>query len=261
MEIKNKLTIDQNSSILRYMDLPKLLDFLRTGSFHFTRLDNFIDKSEAISQRQLAKYLKYIIEVPDSNKMELDLDTRQKRYFALCWFSANRESFGMWNSYSNTSSVALKISFGNFNSLWIEKNLKFSPSSNWIDSIHINKISYKDYLSELGVEGFKDEVKIMGFQKDESFSHEKEIRVLIKCKGKIKIVNKIKYLKNNPILYFRVIPKNIKSISLQIIFHPMMEEWQKVNIKDLVKTYGYEKIQCIDSEVSKLLIPILTTKM
>lgn len=254
MKIHNKLTNTTGyPNLLRFMDLTKLLDFLITGTFHFTRLDQFEDKSEGISRQQLAKFFEHDISITAERKRELPLIDRQKRYFATCWFSGIRESVGMWNLYSNSSSIALKIPITTFTSIWKEANLNFSTAEKWIDHIYINQIFYKDYFSALDVDNFKEETKIIGFQKDDCFEHEKEVRVLIKVKGQVEGKKEKLLYKEAPLPFIKIKIANIKSLKLQILFHPLMANWQKENIKNLISEYGYKNITCIDSEVTKLL--------
>jgi hypothetical protein len=254
MTIHNKLVNKKHyPTLMRFMDLTKLLDFLISGTFHFTRLDQFEDKSEGISRKQLAKFFDHDISITAERKRELPLIDRQKRYFATCWFSGIRESVGMWNLYSNSSSIALKIPIKTFLNIWEESNLSFLPSNNWIDRIYINQVFYKDYFSPKAVDNFKEETKIIGFQKDVCYEHEKEVRVLIKVKGQLEEkAGKVLY-KENPLPFVKTKISSIIKIKMQILFHPLMPNWQKTNIKNLIAIHGYKNITCADSEVTRLL--------
>ncbi len=254
MTIYNKLTNKKDyPNLMRFMDLTKLLDFLISGTFHFTRLDQFEDKSEGISRQQLAKFFEHDISITAERKKELTLVDRQKRYFATCWFSGIRESVGMWNLYSNSSSIALKIPINTFLSIWKDANLNFSTAEKWVDRIYINQIFYKDYFNAQDVDKFKEETKIIGFQKDDCYEHEKEVRILIKVKGKVDGKKGAILYKETPLPFIKIKVLNIKAIKMQILFHPLMANWQKENIRNLISEYGYKNITCIDSEVTKLL--------
>jgi hypothetical protein len=250
MEIHRNLKSDDGfTSLMRFMSFNKLLDFLITGSFHFTRLCDFEDKSEAISQRQLAKHFNHDLEFKPSYKKELNYKTRQKRYFANCWFSSVRESIGMWSIYSDRTSVALKIDYHDFMKLWSEENIEVKKNRNWISHIYINKVFYKNFLSSEDIMRFKDETKIIGFQKDVSYAHEKEVRALIKCHG---ILDHEKF-EDHKVQFIKMNFKNLSGLSLQLIFHPLMNDWEKNNLKTLIDKYEYKNISCIDSEVTPLL--------
>lgn len=262
MRIVNKLeTTTEFNSLIKFVDFYKFIDFLVNSSFHFTRLDKFEDKSEAISQRQLAAFFQHKVHFPPTRVRELKLDVRQKRYFASCWFSGDRESIGMWNIYSNPNSVAIKFGLNEFCELWRMENFKVSPGKQYIENMFIDKIHYKNYLSVDGVLNFKEESKIIGFQKDLSFSHEKEVRVLIKRKTKNNII--LGKLSPDEIKFFKVTPKiNIlKNLTFEVIFHPQMQCWQKANIEKLVKAYRFKGIITRPSELAIFFEDIPNTKI
>lgn len=253
MEVKNNLQdIEGFRYVVRFINFPKLLDFIVSGSFYFARLDSFNDKSEAISKQQLIKHLYPKQWSSEPEKKELDLITRQKRYFATCWFGSNRESFAMWNLYSDSSSVAFKYDFDVFNSLWNEDNIELNISKNWINRLYVDKISYIDYLD--GQEIFKKKKNIMGLVKDKSYVDEKEVRVLFKCNG---MIHKGKLyerkISDADIKAIKVSLTNFKKIPLTILFHPEMKETHKKNIRLLIAKYGYKNIKCKNSELTKLL--------
>jgi len=254
MQINNHLSDTvEYPNLIRFMDLTKLLDFLISGTFHFTRLDQFEDKSEGITRKQLAKFFEHDISISEERKRELPLLERQQRYFATCWFSGIRESVAMWNLYSNQSSIALKIPINPFLKIWNESNLDFQSAKDWIDRIYINQIFYKNYFNSEDVDNFKEETRVIGFQKDKCYEHEKEVRVLIKVKGQFGEASNKRVYKENVLPFIKVKVKNIKDVKMQILFHPLMPAWQKVNIQNLIKKYDYKNITCKDSEVTRLL--------
>lgn len=253
MEIKNQLNKEDFPVLFKFIDLSKLIDFLITGKFHFTRLDYFEDKSEAISQRQLAKSFEHNIPFPFQIFPEIAIEIRQKSYFASCWFGANRESVAMWNLYSDINSVALRFNFDDFNSIWEKENIQISPSFKKIDKIYINKMVYKDYFNINDALTFKNENNIIGFHKDKSFEHEKEVRILIKMITKRNSPTNFEYIENKSVEFYKIKNIKIKTIPFEIVFHPKMHDWQKENIKKLILKYKYKNIKCTDSEIKKLL--------
>ncbi len=253
MKIINDLDIEKYPCLIKFMDLTKLLDFIMTGAFHFTRLDHFEDKLEAISQRQLVKYFEHQIKLPFSLIKELPIEKRQKFYFASCWFAASRESVGMWNLYSNSDSIALRFNADDFITMWKNELIKVTPSRNRIDRIYINSVEYKNYLEKKDALSFKDENKIIGFHKDKSFEHEKEVRVLIKMITVKRIGNNIETLEDSPVDFYKIKYKNIKLIPFEIIFHPKMQNWKKENIETILFKYGFKNVKCKNSELEKML--------
>lgn len=244
-------------SLVKFLDLNKFLDFLVNANFHFTRLDHFEDKMEGISQSQLSKYLQYKLKLPKPTRLELKLSVRQKRYFASCWFSGQRESISMWNLYSNSSSIALKIDFEKFKQILDSPNITIQPNMDWINSIHVDKIHYKNYLNKKSVENFNDEGEILGFHKDECYSHEQEVRILIKSKNKYEVENKSYQPDKIHFYKFKPMVKLIKNeVPMKVIFHPHMNHWQKENIKKLINGYRFKNITTQDSELTKFFLPL-----
>lgn len=252
MEIINKLDGNNINKIFRFIDLPKLLDLIISAEYYFARLDTFNDKSEAISKQQLIKHLYPNMWKTEPEKKELELKTRQKRYFATCWFSRDRESFAMWNLYSDKTSVAIVYKHTDFLKLWTEENLSLNINNDFISRLYIGKIEYKDYLDGKSI--FKKKKEVIGFFKDKSYLEENEIRVLFKCKGSIKSQKGIiKKLEKACGLGLRVKLINFKKIPFSILFHPQMREVQKENIKKLINKFKYNNISFEDSELSRLL--------
>ncbi|MBS1495085.1 MAG: DUF2971 domain-containing protein [Bacteroidetes bacterium] len=253
MELKNNLLdVKEFPYVVRFLNLPKLLDLLISEKLYFSRLDSFKDKSEAISHQQLIKllYPKIFFVSP---KKEMDLEKRQRSYFATCWFGSKRESFAMWNLYSDSSSVAIKYKLRNFNKLWELNNIEFDCDSDWINRIFIDKMIYKDYLNEKEIT--KDTRHgIMGLYKDQSYSDEKEVRVLIKCKGRITQGKQKLTWEEQNVNAIKLALVNLKDVPFEILFHPEMKETHKRNIEDLVKKYNFQNVECKDSELSKLFI-------
>lgn len=234
--------------LFRFFSLPKFIDLIITRSFHFSRLDKFTDKSEGISQRQLAKYFKHKIKFK-SKRIELNLEKRQKLYYACCWYSAERESIAMWDLYSDPSSIGLRLSYNNFIKLFCPDKLIFKPTKKLINYYYINKISYKNYLNIKDVEDFKDETKVIGFQKDKSFEHEKEVRVLLKCRNGVYEKNDFNSISDYE--FFKVKPLHFQEIPFRVIFNPKMKASEKSNIKKLLKMYDLTNFKCKSSELTR----------
>jgi hypothetical protein len=151
----------------------------------------------------------------------------QKSHFVSCWFSQQRESMAMWNLYSNSDSVAIKIPFGKLKEF-------YKPDLQNIENVeyYCGRVSYQDFrtinqnsiykLSELGN---------IGLRKDLSFSHEAEVRFIVK--------------KNNTkdeIIGIDSLPLDFNDVDLKVISHPKMSEWKKENIKSLLKSKSLNNV-------------------
>jgi hypothetical protein len=239
--------IPPKGSLWRYFDFQKFLSFAIDKSLFFTRMDRMEDLNEGISSSQLRK--KYGGEVErtfteifdlESKKKELDLKKRQEKYFISCWLIHHRESVAMWNSYSDTNGIALRVNAASLISS-VTKQAKNINDVEKISSLYYGQISYKDFLSAKGRYNFKDETRIIGFHKDLCFDHEKEFRFLYKQ-------NLYRHLDDN-IPFLKLKLKDFNKIKFDLVFHPKMENWKKDNIKTVLKALKVKNIKPIDSEL------------
>jgi len=237
----------------RYFDIHKFLNLIKQKRFRFTRMDQFEDALEGIPFETLQKFLyldsesklnlaSIILDSPTSlirsseSKLTGRLDEIlriQSSHFVSCWFYEQRESMAMWNLYSNSDGVALKVSFGKLKSLLNPESAKID-----IQEYFCGKVQYQNFrnqdpyandrLSKLGK---------VSLRKDVSFSHEKEIRFVVKT-------NKYK----SQIIGIDTEPINLKELDLKVVCHPRMVEWKKNNIKQIL-TDARLSDSFLDSEI------------
>lgn len=160
----------------------------------------------------------------------------QTQHYVSCWFNQKRESMAMWNLYSNMDGVAIKIPFDNLN-----KNL--------LPEIDIKKTEY--YCGKVNYQDFKDEdqysenalrkTKKIALRKDESYSHEKEVRYVFKLTDSRKDSVQLTSIPSQKL--------DLKSLGIKVVCHPRMPFWKKENIKrmlsdaKLTKCYQISEIQ------------------
>jgi len=149
--IKNKdIKFESDSYIWRYIDLHKLLSFLFDKTLFFTRLDHFNDPLEGLTEKTLAmltinqgipqnekglrhfeeKYRHDILRKRESREKVIieDSEKYQKTQFANCWFAGEKESFAMWNIYSDFNSVAIRYNLQELLGIVIPAAESFSNS-------------------------------------------------------------------------------------------------------------------------------------
>lgn len=235
------LQINQNdsltlngSSLWRYFDIHKFLDFLRTKRFRFARMDQFEDVLEGVPFVAKEVYRKFIVEDKlartvlgtsyQHDSTHDDLDSRivkiikiQQSHYVSCWFMEKRESMAMWSLYSNPESVAIKIPF--------EKFTEVLPAAKDIEveSYFGGKVQYQDFMAFKGL----SKMRKVSLRKDISFQHEKEFRFVVKAK---EVKHEIKSILSDPL--------NLADLDLQVVCHPQMKSWQKENIKELLELYN-----------------------
>lgn len=248
MNIKQVGTkLSDNNYLWGYFDFHKFLSLVIEESIFFSRMDKMEDVNEGISLNQLL--LKYGADVErmkaknnkeNSKRTEMPLDIRQKKYFISCWLIHHRESVAMWNAYSDENGMALKFKALDLITA-IAENTKNTNENEKLKTLYHGRIAYKDFFNPDDRMNLKDEVKIIGFQKDISFEHEKEYRFLIK--------QDTNNFKGDEIPFVKMKIEKFKKLKYDLIFHPKMEPWKKENIQSVIKALGPTSITVKDSEL------------
>jgi hypothetical protein len=233
--------LPKNSEFLwRYFDIHKLLNFIKQKSIRFTRMDQFEDALEGIPFETLERFAKINNEqklnlasiILEPNRSLLFTNSKifgridqiihiQSSHFVSCWFFEERESMAMWNLYSNSDGVALKIPFGK-----LKDNLKPKIVESNIEDYFCGKVVYQDFRNQnpYSKNGLSKLGKV-SLRKDISFSHEKEVRFIVKTNPK----------NSESILGIESEKFNLKELDLKVVCHPRMKDWKKENIRQLLK--------------------------
>ena len=240
--INPKLLPKDEEFLWRYIDIHKFLNLLNQKKLRFTRMDQFEDTLEGVPFESLTRLLGYenpllelsksIINYESYKKLSLGLYGRldeiiniQSTQFVSCWFKEQRESLAMWNLYSNPDGVAIRIPFGKLKSELIPN----SSEKNIIEYF-CGKVNYQNFISiDPYLKNSLSEIDKVSLRKDVSFSHEKEIRFVIKAKNDKQVKTGID---SNVI--------NLQNLGLQVVCHPKMADWKKMNIKLALKKVKLE---------------------
>lgn len=223
--------------------MHKLISFITSKSLMLSRFDRFEDTNEGISKNQLAKQYaahdsEYQYQIQQSK--ELQIDVRQKRIFASCWFSGARESVAMWNLYASEGGVAVRIRVPELLDAFQSDNLLFENPDD-IGSIYHGRVAYKNFFDYSDIEGFKDETRVIGFQKDLSFEHEKEYRFLVRHRYEDPSEDFLPYVK--------IGLRNFSSLQFEILSHPRMAPWQRENIQGILSHFDTTNFHFGESEL------------
>jgi hypothetical protein len=144
----------------------------------------------------------------------------QSSHYVSCWFSKQRESMAMWNLYSNPDGIALKIPFK-----ILKNQLKPNSEEQNIQDYFCGKVEYQDFRNQnVYPDNGLSKIKKVSLRKDVSFSHENEIRFVIKTD---KTTDDLE-------LGIKSEPLNLKELDLKIVCHPKMVSWKKNNIRKLL---------------------------
>lgn len=259
----NDESIDEDAYLWRYIDLHKFLSLIFKKSLYLTRLDNFEDRKEGVSLKQLFfinlkkeldsnpafDNIRKIMSIDtlgnQMNQIDDELKQIQEFNFANCWVIGknNSESVAMWNLYSKPNSLAIKIKFNEFKKLLTEKGV-----GNYDSDLEIicGPVKYIDFQSTNfeSIEN-KNNLSDSVFIKDISFEHEKEYRII--AREKVHEKPKVKYKpnlnkKNTERLHnehwnylgIELILFDFNDYNFEIIHHPKSQDWAKENINQII---------------------------
>jgi Protein of unknown function (DUF2971) len=267
----NNVEDNDVSFLWRYSDLKGFLTFITSNELYFNRIDKFEDGREGENlyftkiREELSKKGKTDMEHLEFMKNHENLF--QQTCYVNCWRNDDKESPMMWGLYAkNTEGVALKISHRDF--LEFTKSLYFKlpiqevnkrlrmPISNSSKNkalkesyfLFLENVRYKDFdelLQSDSITVYNN--YIFGLMKDKIFTHEQEVRLVIRDND----ISVIQSEGSND-------TKNIHGISLPydkkllkfftLVFHPKVEPWYCLMIKNLLKELNIP-IQCEESSL------------
>lgn len=246
--IKNKsIVFDPDDYLWKYLDLHKFLSFVLNRKLFFNRLDNLVDPLEGLPEATLG-YMdkseqpweeKRNLTAPEKKRLEAEKKKKaymagkqtvesQQTQFANCWYMGKKESFAMWNIYSNPESVAIRYRPGEL----LDKVLpsaKIVTNSDFIQFIY-GYVDYDDLWPFRYKQANSPSVKYASFRKDSSYKHEQEFRFVAVAGAK----HKGKYE------YFEMSVENIDTESFMVLANPYMEEWKFDNIRKFLQIFDLD---------------------
>lgn len=262
----NDSNISDDDYLWKYIDLHKFLFLIINKSLYLTRLDKFEDKREGISpihllyknkkkefdNHEIFNPIREIMTVDtlgsEMNKIEDELKNIQRFNFASCWVIGKKqtESVAMWNLYSDSKSIAIRIKYSDFKNnilkngyktIGVEKELICSP------------VNYIDFQDNNKIFELKSNLSNSAFIKDVSFKHENEFRIIAKevpreipqilYKNNISRRH-IENLHNSNHNYpgIEVELENFEHYNFEVIHHPKSTDWTKKNINKIVNQFN-----------------------
>jgi hypothetical protein len=228
----------------RYFDIHKFISLIQTNTIRFSRMDTFEDPLEGIPLRALLTYRTKLdpdlMEGISMSELILDPQLRdlvppqlqaklrsinaiQKSTFLTCWFAEQRESVAMWNLYSNTDGVAVKIPFGKLAT-------KLRVAAEGVSAFYGGMVEYLD-LNKLFILPSGNDVQQIkvALRKDHSFNHECEFRFVLRMKDH-----------RNELSGIESAPLDFRQLGMKVVCHPRMSAWKRQNIKTLLSEYQLE---------------------
>lgn len=163
-----ELTVRDGRLILRrYLDLPKLVDFLRTSELYLRRAALFDDVLEGTLPEQLRRGASdYIGDLPKFEQRNRD------RTFLNCWSLGTKDNMALWKLYGvGAESVAVTTT--------IRRLANVAPGWARYGDIEVRKVRYIDYSGRRLPNGVYGLGKDLFRLKHVAYSFEKEVRVVL----------------------------------------------------------------------------------
>lgn len=177
--------VDNNLSIIRYMDFPKFLSILENKRIHMTRADKFEDPLEGyVPDWYIDKEL-FGIEhfIKDDKAISLlkrrhkeRLNKLKEKTFINCWNEGSEESYALWQIYAKQYGVAIKTTVKKLKSYTDGTNAKIYKVK-YVDN-YDNNIIYP----RVDVEDFEINGNFF-VCKHSHYKYEKEIRIIAFCEN------------------------------------------------------------------------------
>jgi len=251
MEVEKSKVFEfaEDDFLWRYIDINKLFSFLENeNKLFFTRLDKFEDPLEGLTTKLLVEVQNldllptrksdFTSGFSDEDResllrewqiqrevINLELEKNQKSQFANCWFVGKKESFAMWNLYSNKNNVAICYN------PWELINIVIPSAESYNNSDFVKFIyGFVEYESIWPFDYYKkDRIKIKhhAFRKDSSYYHEREFRFVVQTP-----------LNNTKHENFELPLGNISLDNFKIYANPHMENWKFETWKKVLKKYS-----------------------
>ncbi|HRI61053.1 MAG TPA: DUF2971 domain-containing protein [Saprospiraceae bacterium] len=240
-----ELNLEKGAFFWKYIDVVKLLFLVTRKKLFFNRLDQFEDPLEGMTDEDQANLHTWggmpepeknpalpeevRIALPQLKKSNLDkIDKQtlasQKMQFANCWFHGKGESLAMWNLYSNSQGVALKVDPQKLFTYIKQKVCEIDHESNF-DVVTYGFVEYRpitpyDFLNRSSLKHIFNTYK-----KDLSYSHENEFRFTAVLKQ-----DKV----DDSIFGFELPFEDILS-EIEIIGHPKQPGWIREILNENIK--------------------------
>lgn len=240
----------ENDYLWKYMDIYKFFSFLLNKQLYFTRLDNFEDPLEGLTDKLIGLITEYdsIYKLENlnpsftdterlsihSNKNNLkkiilsEIELQQKSQFASCWHIANKESIAMWKLYSDKNSIAIRFKPSEL----IDKMIKKAERDTNEDFAMFiyGCVDYVDMWPCDLFDNKKTHIEYVAFKKDLSYKHEDEFRFVIVVKPEC-------YQKYEN---FNCNIGDIDIGSFQIFASPFMDSWKYEVLKKMLINHSIE---------------------
>ena len=238
--------LDENATIWRYMDMPKLASMLATRSVFFTQLPHLGDPFEgtlikavkdgvAEMQPIIAEKHPHLLRTQEEHTNNI-MASRSYAY-ASCWHRNEYESAAMWFQYAKDGfGVAVKSSLGR-----LVDSFRTVEEDVWI-----GQINYHDYNT---AQPPQNSLWTPMFQKRKSFEHEREVRAVVMDWDRMAELRGSWKFEKNPV-HGRPVAADLNALIEKIYLAPQAPKWFADVIRTIVQSLGYAGVEIVQSDMT-----------
>lgn len=239
-KVQSDPDLDLGMHLMRYMDLPKFIDLIRTSRLYFSSAVHFDDILEGTLPESIRKASVVHNKDHDNAEQSLgyeelciqDFEYRNKIHNNICcWTIGNKDNMALWKIYGGSNcSVAISTN--------LEKVIE--SAFNWLDhgAVILKKVKYINHAGSIPDGIYSIDRNIFGY-KHEAYSFENELRIVITRGGLTKPAS------------IRL-PIDLKYVISKINVAPEAGGWFYDLVVDLVEKYNLS-IPVVKSDLSYLL--------
>lgn len=154
--------------VWRYMNLAKLVSFLKSEAIYLSRLDQFTDPYEGTTTQRTADGIAEFLRQTGAKSSITEVlgfyEKSRKETFVSCWHANKHESEAMWRLYGGEEGVAIQSTYS-----------ALTESIRLEAGVYLGLVQYVDYRNA----SFPDaNLFYPAMHKRASFSHEHEVRMI-----------------------------------------------------------------------------------
>jgi hypothetical protein len=210
--------IGEKVILRRYMDLPKLLDFLHSRALYLRRADGFADRLEGA----LFPSHRGFLDRAHAAGMRQNADHFYQRgrggSYVSCWTRGAHDSMALWQLYGGTrTSVAITTTVGRL----------VRVARTWNRNVIIHRVKYVDHseVNEYVIGQYTDMLQY----KHRAYKYENEVRLIVPHQGE--------NWKENPI-DLRLSVAGLDELVRNVVVAPEATPEHVEVVRDLCAKYG-----------------------
>jgi hypothetical protein len=224
---------DPGARIWRFLDMAKFLDLIHSGELNLRRGDLFEDPYEGL---MFDDQVWAIADPARRHERIVSHAHRRADYYVTCWHLSEDEPAGMWKLYGGADGgIAITSTYGRLHrelDSWL-----YEPS-------YLGVVEYGDWSWDIDRPS-NDILALM--HKRRNFSHEREVRGLIRCNGAGGIARNIDRdgtIHAMPIVApvsrenFRL-KIDVDALITSVVLSPACPEWWMPLLREMVHRLGY----------------------